>query len=121
MKYLCLVCFDGKAAEQFSAEQWKQMQIESATYDEELTRSGHMILAEALQSVDSATTVRKRNGKISTTDGPFAETKEQIAGFILIEAADLNEAVRIGGNIPLAKIGSVEVRPLYDFKTGLSD
>ena len=74
--------------------------------------TGHFVAAEALMSPDTATTVRMRNGKISATDGPFAELKEQVAGFILIEAADLNEAMRIGANIPLARIGSVEVRPV---------
>lgn len=119
MKYLCLVCFDGKEMDKFTAEEWKQLQRDSANYDEELTTSGHMILAQALASIETATTVRSRNGKVSATDGPFAETKEQVAGFILIEASDLNEAIRIAGGIPLARIGSVEVRPIMDYKTGL--
>src|SRR6185369_12826731 len=85
---------------------------ESLEYDEELQKSGHFIHAEALQSPDSAVTVRVRNGKLSTTDGPFAETKEQLGGFILVEARDLNEAIQIAGGIPLAKYGSVEVRPI---------
>jgi hypothetical protein len=120
MRYLCLVCFDGKEIDNFSAEAWKEMQRASAAYDEELARSGHLVMAQALESIEAATTVRLRNGKLSATDGPFAETKEQVAGFILIEAADLNEAIRIAGGIPLAQIGSVEVRPIYDFKTGLN-
>ena len=119
MKYLCLVCFDGKEIDKFTADGWKEMQRASAAYDDELAHSGHYIMAQALESIDSATTVRVRNGKMSTTDGPFAETKEQVAGFILIEAADLNEAIRIAGGIPLATIGSIEVRPIMDFKTGL--
>lgn len=119
MRYLCLVCFDGNELNTIDAESWKQIQRDSATYDNELIRSGHMVHAEALASIDTATTVRMRNGKLSTTDGPFAETKEQVAGFILIEAADLNEAIRIAGGIPLARIGSVEVRPVMDYKSDL--
>ena len=119
MRYLCLVCFDGKEIDNFTAEEWRQMQRDSANYDAELERSGHMVRAEALESIETATTVRMRNGKLSATDGPFAETKEQVAGFILIEAVDLNEAIRIAGGIPLARIGSVEVRPIMDFTTGL--
>lgn len=118
MRYLCLVCFDGKDIDYTSAE-WRQLQQDSANYDVELERGGHLVHAEALQSNDTATTLRVRNGKLSTTDGPFAETKEQVAGFILIEASDLNEAIRIAGGIPLARIGSVEVRPIMDFKSGL--
>ena len=119
MRYLCLVCFDAKEIDNITAEEWKQVQRASGAYDRDLERSGHMVLAEALASIETATTVRVRKGKISTTDGPFAETKEQVAGFILIEAADLDEAIRIAAGIPLASIGSVEVRPIMDFKSGL--
>lgn len=112
MKYLCLVCFDGAIIDTLPPGEWDQLVKESAEYDAGLQKSGHFIAAEALMSPDTATTMRKRNGKISATDGPFAELKEQVAGFILIEAADLNEAMRIGANIPLAKIGCVEVRPV---------
>lgn len=119
MRYLCLVCFDGKAVDSYTSPEWLQMQRDSANYDIELSRSGHMVMAEALESAETATTVRMRNGKLSATDGPFAETKEQVAGFILIEAADLNEAIRIAGGIPLARIGSVEVRPIYSYKADL--
>jgi hypothetical protein len=73
-----------------------------------------MLAAEALQPVSTATTVRMRNGKLSITDGPFAETKEQLAGFYLIEAKDLNEALQVAGGIPAARVGSVEVRPVRD-------
>ena len=69
---------------------------------------------QALQPVDTATTVRVRNGKLSTTDGPFAETKEQLGGFILIEARDLNEAIQVAAKIPLARQGSIEVRPIRE-------
>ena len=112
MKYLCLVCFDGALVDTLPPGEWDRLVKESAAYDQELIRSGHFIAAEALMSSEMATTVRMRQGRISATDGPFAELKEQVAGFILIEAADLNEAMRIGANIPLAQIGCVEVRPV---------
>ncbi|MOA06081.1 YCII-related domain protein [compost metagenome] len=73
-----------------------------------------MLAAEALQSVQTATTVRMRAGKLSITDGPFAETKEQLAGFYLIQAKDLNEAIQVAGKIPAARVGSVEVRPIRE-------
>ena len=77
-----------------------------------LRQSGYRIAAEALESVQTATTVRVRNGKVSVTDGPFAETKEQLAGFYLIDARDLNEAIQVASKIPAARVGSVEVRPI---------
>lgn len=112
MRYLCLVCFDGSIIDTLPPGEWDKLVKDSAEYDRELQRRGHFIAAEALMSPDSATTVHMRQGKVSATDGPFAELKEQVAGFILIEAADLNEAMRIGANIPLARIGCVEVRPV---------
>ena len=80
-----------------------------------LRASGRMVASEALQPTHTATTVRVRGGKISTTDGPFAETKEQLGGFYLVEATDLNEAIQIASRIPGARTGSVEVRPVVDF------
>jgi hypothetical protein len=77
-----------------------------------LRASGRCIASEALQPVETATTVRVRSGKVSITDGPFAETKEQLAGFYMIEARDLNEAIQVAANIPPARVGSVEVRPI---------
>ncbi len=88
---------------------------DSEPYNDELRASGHMVMAAALQMPDQAMTVQVRDGKMSTTDGPFMETKEMLAGFVIIEARDLNEAVRIGAGIPLAKLGFIEVRPLLDF------
>ena len=80
-------------------------------YDEVLRQSGHFVIGQALLPVDTATTVRVRNGKLSVTDGPFAETKEQLSGIILIEARDLNEAIQVATKIPSAQLGSIEVRP----------
>ena len=77
-------------------------------------KSGLLIAAEALQAVETATTVRVRNGKMSITDGPFAETKEQLAGFYLIEARDLNDAIQAAAKIPPAREGSIEVRPVRE-------
>ena len=85
------------------------------TFTEDIKKSGNMVGGEALQPTHTATTVRVRNGKMQTTDGPFAETKEQLGGFYLIEAKDLNDASQIAARIPAAKVGSVEVRPVMVF------
>jgi hypothetical protein len=114
MRYLCLVYFESKALKALTRDEKDVLDNESITYDEELQRSGHFITAEALDSVQSAITVRTRNGKISTTDGPFAETKEQLGGFILIEAGDLNDAIQVASKIPLARLGCIEVRPIWE-------
>ena len=82
------------------------------TFTNELIQSGRMVIGEELQPVHTATTVRIRNGTMSTTDGPFAETKEQLGGFYLVEARDLNEAIQIAARIPSARTGCVEVRPI---------
>jgi hypothetical protein len=105
MKYLCLVYLDEKRLEELPDE-------DCVEYDASIRRSGHCLASEALQSVQTATTVRVRNGKMSITDGPFAETKEQLAGFYMIEARDLNEAIQIASKIPPARVGSIEVRPI---------
>ncbi|MCE9641255.1 MAG: YciI family protein, partial [Betaproteobacteria bacterium] len=81
-------------------------------FDTGIRKTGQCLASEALQSVQTATTVRMRNGKLSVTDGPFAETKEQLAGFYMIEARDLNEAIQIAAKIPPARVGCVEVRPI---------
>jgi len=83
---------------------------------ERLRSNGSLIAAEALQPVETATTVRVRNGRMSITDGPFAETKEQLAGFYLVEARDLNDAIQIASKIPPAREGSIEVRPVRDLE-----
>jgi len=107
MKYLCLVYL----------EQQKLHAVpdcECSDCGAGLRKSGLLIAAEALQPVETATTVRVRNGKVSTTDGPFAETKEQLAGFYLIEARDLNDAIQMASKIPPAREGSVEIRPIRE-------
>jgi len=114
MKYICLVYFENKIWDNFAESDSKKLTVESMAYDKELEKSGHYIVAEALQSVQTATTVRVRNGKASITDGPFSETKEVLGGFILIQARDLNEALQVAAKIPLARYGSVEVRPVME-------
>lgn len=104
MKYLCLVYL--------SPDQWSAVpDTECAQYGKGLRDSGHWITGSALQPTAAATTVRIRNGRVSVTDGPFAETKEQLAGFYMIEARDLNEAISLASKIPPARTGSIEVRP----------
>ena len=112
MKYLCLVYFEPSRLDAITGDAAVAFTNESLAYDESLMRDGSFIAAEALQSADTAMTVRVRNGQISTTDGPFAETKEVLGGFILINAPDLIAAIRIAAGIPLARIGSIEVRPI---------
>ena len=114
MRYACLVYFDPQKVFNQSPES-EAVLAGNGAYDAELQASGHYVAAEALQLPESAMTVQVRDGKMSATDGPFMETKEILGGFILIEARDLNEAVRIAAGIPLAKLGSVEVRPVVDF------
>jgi hypothetical protein len=105
MKYLCLVYLERDKLHAVPDP-------ECAAYGDGLRRNGYWLAAEALQPVATATTVRVRNGKVSVTDGPFAETKEQLAGFYLIDARDLNEAIQVAAKIPPARVGSVEVRPI---------
>jgi hypothetical protein len=105
MKYLCLVYLDEKRLGELPDE-------DCVEFDSGIRASGHCLASEALESVETATTVRVNNGKLSVTDGPFAETKEQLAGFYMIDARDLNEAIQIAGRIPPARVGSIEVRPI---------
>ncbi|HWA38206.1 MAG TPA: YciI family protein [Burkholderiales bacterium] len=109
MKYLCLVYGEENAMYSFDDHKCKQ-------FSDGVHASGQCLAAEALQPVATATTVRVRNGKVSVTDGPFAETKECLAGFYLIEARDLNEAIQVASRIPPASVGSVEVRPVRQLK-----
>ena len=114
MKYLCMVFFDEKKLDALSKSESQTLDDESLAYDETLRKSGHFVTAQALEPVHAATTVRIRSGKVSLTDGPFAETNEQIGGFILIEARDLNEAILLASKIPAIRLGGVEVRPIKE-------
>ena len=112
MKYICLAYEEERILNELSKSEWDVLRRETLTYVEELSKSGHLISAEPLQSARTATTVRVRNGKASLTDGPFAETKEQLGGFFMIRARDLNEALQVATKWPSARFGSIEVRPL---------
>ena len=114
MKYLCMVIVDEKKLKAMSESDSQALDDISLAYDDTLRKGGHFLAAQALESVRAASTVRLRNGKVSVTDGPFAETKEQIGGFILIEAQDLNEAIQLAAKIPVVRFGSVEVRPVKE-------
>jgi hypothetical protein len=117
MKYLCLVYFEPSEIDAaLAGDAGIAFTNESLAYDEGLMRAGTFVAAEALQSTDAAVTVRVRNGAISTTDGPFAETKEVLGGFVLIDAGDRAHAIDIAAGIPLARIGSVEVRPVLQME-----
>ncbi len=117
MQYLLLIYDPEKAWTTMPEAERNQMHGEYMTFTEDIKASGHHKAGEALQPTHTATTVRVRDGKTSTTDGPFAETREQLGGFYLIEAKDLDEATRIAARIPSARIGSIEVRPIMTFDT----
>jgi hypothetical protein len=107
MKYLCLVYGEEKKFEAMTDD-------ECMAYDAALRKRGQCLASEALQPVETATTVRVRNGKVSISDGPFTETKVQLAGFYLIDARDLNDAIQIASQLPPARVGSIEVRPVRE-------
>ncbi|SEM35052.1 YciI family protein [Halomonas caseinilytica] len=109
MKYLCLVYSDEELLHSLPESPRDE---ECLAYAESVQESGRLIAGEALAPVQTATTVRVRTGKTTVTDGPFAETKEQLAGFYMVEARDLNEALTIAAGIPAARVGSIEVRPV---------
>src|SRR5258706_16446555 len=111
MKYLCLICAD-TMMEHMSEAAAKKHYDDYRLFIEEIRRSGHYLGCNRLQLPATATTVRVRNGKVATTDGPFAETKEQLGGFFVIEAKDIHEALGIAARIPPAGDGCVEVRPV---------
>jgi hypothetical protein len=114
MKFLCLVYGEEKTLDAMAKAEMDALVNDSLGYDDVLRNSGHYIVSQALQSARDAATLRVRNGKLSVIDGPFAETKEQLLGFILIDATDLNDAVRAASKIPMVRIGSIEVRPVRE-------
>jgi hypothetical protein len=115
VKYLCLIYEDEKNWGTLSKEQAEAMMGEYFAFTDGIKKSNHYIGGEALQPTETATTVRVRNGKISTTDGPFAETKEQLGGYYLINAKDLNDAIQVAAKIPSSRAGSIEIRPIMEF------
>jgi hypothetical protein len=116
MKYLCLIYDDEKKFAGMTKSEGEAIMGEYFAFTDSIKKSGHYVAGEALQPVRTATTVRVRQGRASSTDGPFAETKEQLGGFYMINARDLDEAVQIAARIPSARLGSIEVRPVVEFE-----
>lgn len=112
MKFLCLAYEEEAALNALPRSEWQDLRRETLDYVADLEERKILVSAEPLQSASTARTVRVREGRVAVTDGPFAETKEQLGGFFLIDAADLNEAVRIASKWPSARLGSIEVRPI---------
>ena len=113
MKYLCLICAETVMEHMADADAASHFR-EYAEFTENIKESGHFLGANRLKPADTATTIRVRNGKVLVTDGPFAETKEQFGGYYLIEAANLDEAIRLASKIPGARLGCVELRPVAE-------
>ena len=114
MKYLCLIYGDENGRNTMTPEDGARMRKDYMDYTEDIQKSGHYLGGNALQPTTSATTLRVRNGALTTTDGPFAETREHLGGYYLVEARDLNDAIQVAGRIPGARFGSVEVRPVME-------
>ncbi len=117
MKYLCMIYTEESQLGKIPKDQMDSMIKEYMAFTEDIKKSGQYIGGNPLQPTQTATTVRVRQGKISTTDGPFAETKEQLGGYYLINAKDLNEAIQVAARIPGARVGSIEVRPIMEHMT----
>jgi len=113
MQYLLLIYDDEKKWAALPAAEVGTLIADYNKFTADIKASGHLLVANRLQSVTNATTVRVREGKTQLTDGPFAETREQLGGYYLIEAKNLDEATAIAARIPSAKLGSIEVRPLH--------
>jgi hypothetical protein len=121
MKYLCLAYYNEKAFAALSKAELDAIVSKCPPYDAALRNSGHLIVQASLGSPQATTTLRPRNGKPSVTDGPFVETKEQVGGFFIIEARDLNEAIRVASKHPAANLGervgwAIEVRPIEGYE-----
>lgn len=114
MKYICLVYVEEKLLNALPKTERQSLSDESMAYCDELQKKGQFIAASPLYPVETATTLQVRNGKSSITDGPFAETKEQLGGFYLVDVKDLNDALYVASKIPAARVGSIEVRPVKD-------
>jgi hypothetical protein len=116
MKYLCLIYFQESELYSRPQEELDRLMDAHHAYNHDLTASGHLLGTNPLEPVKATMTVRVRNGQLSTTDGPFVETKEQLCGYYLIEARDLNEAIQITARNPAARTGTIEVRPVRDVR-----
>ena len=116
MRYLCLIYLDERQLAAMPEPEMGALNARHLAFNDGLLDSGHFIEAEALQPATATTCVRVRNGKVSLTDGPYAETKEMVAGFYLIDARDLNEAIQVASRLPSAPLGVVEIRPCRDLE-----
>jgi hypothetical protein len=116
MKYLCMIYSEEKQNDRWSKAEFEQMAGEYFECTESFKQGGHYLGGNPLQPTRTATTVRVRNGRTTTTDGPFAETKEQLGGYYLLEARDLNEAIQLAARIPGARYGCIEVRPIQEMQ-----
>ncbi len=114
MKYLCMIYQREAEIDALPQEEYDAIMSEVFEYRDELRRSGHYVTSSPLESTETAVTVRVRNGNVNVTDGPFAETREQLGGFYLIEARDLNEAIRLASKMPPARFATIEVRALKE-------
>jgi len=113
MRYVCLVYGEEDRLHALAPQEMAELDAGSIAYDRQLEESGHLIIAQALQTVTKSKKVRRRKGKVIVTDGPFAETKEQLLGFFIIEADTLARALELAGGAPLAGFGTIEVRQVY--------
>ena len=118
MKYLCLIYLDEQQLAAMPESEMDELNARHLELNEALVKSGHFIEAEALEPASSSTCIRVRNGRASLTDGPYAESKEMVAGFYFIEARDLNEAIQVASRFPSAPLGTIEVRPCRDLVVG---
>ena len=114
MKFVCLVYIDSAAIGALSEAEGRQLADDSIAFDWGLRDNGKLILAQPLQSPETAKTVRQRDGRFASTDGPFVEAKEHLGGFFLIEAADIDEAIAVAKTSPIMRVASVEVRPALE-------
>jgi hypothetical protein len=114
MNYVCLVYGAEKHINALGKEGLAELDRRSVAYDSSIENAGKLVIAQALQSVRTSMTVRKRKGKVVMTDGPFAETKEQLLGFVMLDAESLDEAIELAAGIPIAEFGSIEVRAVYE-------
>jgi hypothetical protein len=111
-----MICYEQAALDNLSEPEFDALVAESLAYDDELRKGGHYLYSGALQSVETATTLRIKSGKVAISDGPFVETKEHIGGFIVIEARDLDEAILIASKIPPGRLGPIEIRPIQELE-----
>lgn len=121
MKYVCLCYSDEEKYERMPESAAETIFAEQVAYDAELRARGNVIASESLESVRMAKSVRLQDGRVSVTDGPFAETKEQLGGFFLIEAEDMDDAVRIASKFPSLRAGTIELRPVWDIRQHVGD